>query len=85
VTPNFPKNISLSIERNGHAPMHYSIAEYVEACSVSISEEELAKAIESNEIWVMIWNPNNSVGSHQVAAASYDQMMELAAAEVVRE
>ena len=73
-----PPNIALSIDRNRHKVYYQSVAGYVASAGVNIGADDLAKAIESDELWEVQWHPDTPVGSCSVAAATYERAMELA-------
>lgn len=75
-----PRNISISIERNPHAPYHDTIAQYVEqnGDAIDITPDELALCIESGELWLVTWSPETPVGSCCVGASTMERALALA-------
>ncbi len=73
-----PPGIAHFISRNDHASCYQSIKDYVQNNDIDIETNELHKAIETNELWTILWYPHTPVGFFQVAASTLDRALELA-------
>lgn len=87
----FPKHdASLHLTHNGHLSNYQTVAECVEhddhlhkdRCGLYdwVSEEQKAKAIETNDFWHLQWYPNTPVGFCSLAAADLDVLLAAAVA-----
>lgn len=77
---DFPKhNASLHLTHNQHKAYYWDVEEAIlqgeHGYGDFISEEQKAKAIETNECWIMQWYPNSPVGFCIIAAADLDALL----------
>lgn len=70
---------SLSIEFNDHASGYQDAAKAAENLNYDyvdwISDEDKAKALSENSVWVLHWYPNSPVGFNAVAASSLELLL----------
>lgn len=77
----FPKHISLTIEHNAHKVNYQSVEQYLLYLKNLNSEPDFPseaskqEAINQNEIWEMIWYPENLVGFYKIAAHNLDVLL----------
>lgn len=78
----FPKHINLELQHNEHAVLYETAQQWLESRGEHIptfeSDEEKARAIETNEIWMLQWYPDTPVGFHWIAAASLEALLKFA-------
>lgn len=72
-----PKHIALSLEHNDHRTAYETVEQYY--CGDDwirdwISDAEMQKAIELDEVWVLHWYPNTPVGFQRLLASSLDAL-----------
>jgi len=75
----FPSCVSLSIEFNPHAIYYQTIEQWVNERPdqlLWVSAEERQRAFERNSVWVCQWYPATPVGSCEVAASSFEALMQ---------
>lgn len=82
----FPKHeASLTLAHNEHKSYYRTVAEAVEREDFGykdwVSEEQKAKAIETNECWTLQWYPHTPVGFCLLSAADLDVLLEAAGKE----
>lgn len=75
---------SLSVSFNDHASYYYTADRAVEDGDYDrvqwVSEEERAKAIELNSIWLVQWYPDTPVGSCTIGASTLIACLEFLSA-----
>lgn len=76
-----PKNeAGLQITHNEHKTYYQTVlgqAEHEDADVCDwVSEEEWAKAIESNEMWEILWYPYTPVGSRRIKASTLQALLD---------
>lgn len=74
---------SLTISFNEHSVYYEKPGERQESDDW-ISEEEKAKAIESNSVWTLTWYPDTPVGFYSLCGSSLESVLN-AAAKIDRE
>lgn len=75
---------SLTIEHNEHKTCYQTVAELIannygmDYCDLQdwVSSEEMAKSIETNELWTIQWYPNTPVGFHIKHASTLEALIE---------
>lgn len=70
---DFPKHVSLSLEHNPHRLYYENVAQYLQQALNPPDfpdEHERLACIDTNELWVLQWWPNNPVGHHKIAAST---------------
>ena len=66
----------LYLEHNAHKDVYESVEEYTDHWDGDwISDEERAKAIETNEVWRLQWYPNTPVGFYVVMASGLEAII----------
>lgn len=77
-----PKHVAAEIEHNPHRIIHQSVAEYLEnsqsgGCVIDfVSDEDKARCLESNELWVVTIYPVSPVGHWDMAGSSLELILE---------
>jgi len=75
----FPKHIFCELKHNDFAldystaKMRVSILEDLGAAW--FSEEQKQRAIDTNEVWELIWNPSTPIGSYHYAAPTLAELL----------
>ena len=72
-----PAHHSLSLEHNGHRTVYQTVEQYY--CGVDwiddwVSDAEMQKAIETDEVWVLHWYPRTPVEFHWLLASSLEAL-----------
>lgn len=86
VTPHiFPKHDGgLFLSHNEHKGDYQTVVNAIYSDPVRydtwVSEEQKAKAIETDECWILQWYPITPIGFHTLAAADLDALLEGVAA-----
>jgi len=78
--PGFPPCVSLRIEFNQHANNYDTVEQWLADAEVDpwfswVSEDERAKAIASDSVWICQWYPDTPIGFSGLAASSFDVLM----------
>jgi hypothetical protein len=76
----FPRHVELHLEHNPHNGYHETVRVYLETVkSISFADQdEKQKAISLDELWVLQWYPDTSIGFFQVGAATLDACLAFA-------
>lgn len=78
----FPKHEgAMFIQHNEHLNYYQPVAEYIEEEDLTKSfrnPEELAKSVNTGELWVMQWYPDTPVGFIKIAAPTWEGLLEFA-------
>lgn len=75
--PGFPACVHLSIEFNPHAVLYQDLSSWLadDGDVEWVSEEERARALALNTIWLCQWYPRTPVGFCRLAASSFVALM----------
>ena len=67
----------LYLEHNPDRGYYQTVAEWSDHTREDawISEEEKARAIETNELWVLHWYPDTPIGAYRGAASSLEALL----------
>ncbi|KPH66369.1 hypothetical protein ADT71_06765 [Novosphingobium sp. ST904] len=77
---------SLQLSFNdGNGPNYMTVAEYLDSSAPGsdpewASEEEKAKAIATNSMWMLQWYPDTPIGSYTIAASTLPALFDHLAA-----
>lgn len=81
----FPRHeASLHLTHNQHKAYYRTVKESIEDGDHGyqkddwVSEEQMQKAIDTNECWELHWYPDTPVGSYSLSAADLDVLLEAA-------
>ena len=82
-TMKWPRHkASLTLTHNQHKDYHLTVPEAIEAREPGyvewVSDEQRQKAINTNDCWVLQWYPDTPIGSHVLAAADLDVLLDAA-------
>lgn len=72
-----PAHHSLSLEHNDHRTVYETVEQYY--CGGDwiddwVSDAEMQKAIQTDEVWVLHWYPRTPVGFHRLLASSLEAL-----------
>lgn len=74
-----PHACGLYLTHNEHRTYYESVAEWISYRDLDfVSDEQRAKAIATDELWVLHWYPRTPVCFVQIAAADLDVLLEAA-------
>jgi len=79
-----PHKAGLRLEHNPHLTYYETVKQYLEcgrfdSCPPDWKDDEARqRAIDTNEIWLMVWHPDTPVGSYCVAAPTFEEIIVLA-------
>ena len=76
----FPKHkAGMYIEHNPHKDFYQTVTEYIKEneCEEDfVSEYDIYKCIENNELWRIQWYPDTPIGSYSVIGHSLESILE---------
>ncbi len=75
-----PHKAGLSIEHNPHLNLYQSVADYIDKDSPESWEslDHKARAIATNELWLLHWYPDTPVGFIKIAAPTLEELCSFA-------
>lgn len=69
----------LTIQHNEHKNYYECARDYIYSSNLDNldweSQEELDKAINTDEIWTMTWYPETPIGSYSIAASTLESLL----------
>lgn len=77
----FPPCIALTVEFNPQAVYYQTVAQWIQERVDGVgepqwvSDEERARAIAQETLWVCQWYPSTPIGSCELAASSFEALM----------
>ena len=83
----WPRHLSLSLHHNDHRNVYERVEERYEDKKFGdwdftwVSEEQKAKAIETQDVWELHWYPDTPIGSCSLLACDLDVLLAAAAEE----
>jgi len=78
----FPRHkCSLHLTHNQHTAYHQTVAQYIQDREDRgqevewVSETQMRKALDTNEIWELQWYPETPLGSHSLLACDLNELL----------
>jgi hypothetical protein len=76
---NWPEHLSLTLSHNEHKNYYQTVAESIAAGDHGydcwVSDEQMQKAITTDECWTLQWYPITPIGFNILSAADLDVLM----------
>ena len=78
--PHFPDHVGLEIAHNPHKLLYQPVEDYVNNAGTYewLSDADRQQAIAADDLWTIRWYPDTPIGFHQIAAASWDALIDAA-------